>query len=84
MTRVVSSMNRQMNLPLFQHLTREFERQTDMMDLKEEMVDDAIGSVMEDDGGEEETDALVQQVNVIVQNPILCLKFRCLTSSALN
>ena len=34
----------------------EFEKQTEIMDMKEEMMNDAIDEVMDDEGEEEETE----------------------------
>jgi charged multivesicular body protein 2A len=41
---------------------REFEKQSEIMDMKEEMMGDAIDDAMGDDDDEEESDAIVQQV----------------------
>lgn len=40
----------------------EFERQTEIMDMKEEMMSDAVDEALGDVGEEEETDAIVQKV----------------------
>lgn len=53
-TRAMQSMNAQMNIPAMQNVMREFERQNEMMGMKEEMMGDAIDEVMDDDGVEEE------------------------------
>jgi charged multivesicular body protein 2A len=53
-TRAMQSMNAQMNIPAMQNIMREFERQNEMMGMKEEMMGDAIDEVMDDDGVEEE------------------------------
>jgi hypothetical protein len=54
-------MNRQMNLPALQRIAMEFERENDIMDQRQEMMDDAIDDVtgLED---EEEGEEVVQQV----------------------
>jgi len=54
-------MNRQMNLPALQRIAMEFERENDIMDQRQEMMDDAIDDVtgLED---EEEEDEVVQKV----------------------
>lgn len=56
------SMNRQLNLPQIQKILQEFERQSEIMDMKEEMINDHMDDAMEDEGDEEETDAVVSQV----------------------
>lgn len=56
------SMNRQLNLPQIQKILHEFERQSEIMDMKEEMINDHMDDAMEDEGDEEETDAVVSQV----------------------
>ncbi len=59
-------MNRQMNLPQIQRIMREFERESQTMDLKEEMMSDAVDEVMDDEaegvGEEEEGDAILKEV----------------------
>lgn len=46
---------RQMNLPQVQRILQEFEKQSDVMDMKEEIMNDAIDEAMADEGDEEET-----------------------------
>jgi charged multivesicular body protein 2A len=53
-------MNRNMNLPAIQRIAMEFERENDMMDQRQEMMDDAIDDTFEDE--EEESDEIVNQV----------------------
>ena len=53
-TRAMQSMNAQMNIPAMQAVMRDFERQNEMMGMKEEMMGDAIDEVMDDDGLEED------------------------------
>ena len=57
-------MNRGLNLPQIQRIMNEFERESSMMDMKEEMMSDAVDGVMEDDeeDEEEEGDKILQQV----------------------
>ena len=54
-------MNRQMNLPALQRIAMEFEKENDIMDQRQEMMDDAIDDVtgLED---EEEGEEVVNQV----------------------
>lgn len=60
-TKLLGSMNRQMNLPALQRIAMEFERENDIMDQRQEMMDDAIDDVtgLED---EEEGEEVVNQV----------------------
>ena len=41
---------------------RDFERQSEMMDMKEEILNDTIDEAMGDEGDEEESDNVVAQV----------------------
>lgn len=63
-TRAMQAMNSQMNIPAMQQVMREFERQNEMMGMKEEMMGDAIDEVMDDDGIEEEETEL--EINKIM------------------
>src|ERR1700753_2008160 len=60
-TMLLGSMHRQMNLPALQRIAMEFERENDIMDQRQEMMDDAIdeSTGMED---EEEGEEVVNQV----------------------
>lgn len=53
-TRVLLGMNRTMNLPQLLRIMQEFSRENDMMDQKQEFMDDAIDDAMEDDEMDEE------------------------------
>lgn len=61
-TKAMQSMNKQLNLPQIQKILQEFEKQSEIMDMKEEIMNDAIDDAMEDEGDEEESDAIVSQV----------------------
>lgn len=61
-TRAMMNMNRQMNLPQIQRILQEFEKQSEVMDMKEEIMNDAIDDALEDEGDEEESDQIVSQV----------------------
>ncbi|KAF5272464.1 hypothetical protein FQR65_LT04933 [Abscondita terminalis] len=61
-TKAMQSMNRQLNLPQIQKILQDFEKQSEIMDMKEDMMNDAIDDAMQDDDDEEETDAVVSQV----------------------
>merc|ERR1719341_776147 len=56
-TKAMMMMNKQMKLPEIQKIMQEFEKQSEIMDMKDVM-DDAMG----DEDDEEETDAIVTQV----------------------
>lgn len=58
----MANMNRQLNLPQIQKILHEFEKQSEIMDMKEEMINEHIDDAMEDEGDEEESDAVVSQV----------------------
>lgn len=62
-TRAMASMNRGLNLPQIQHIMTEFEKESSMMDMKEEMMSDAVDDVMdEEEDEEEEGDKILKQV----------------------
>ncbi|RYO82217.1 hypothetical protein DL766_006350 [Monosporascus sp. MC13-8B] len=60
-TMALGSMNRSMNLPALQRIAMEFERENDIMEQRQEMMDDAVDDAM-DVGLEEEGDEVVEQV----------------------
>lgn len=64
-TKAMRSMNRQLNLPQIQKIMMDFERQAEIMDMKDEMMGDAIDDAMGDVDDEQETEAVVQQVVII-------------------
>ncbi|PIO26803.1 hypothetical protein AB205_0221290, partial [Aquarana catesbeiana] len=53
-TKAMATMNRQLKLPQIQKIMMEFEKQTEIMDMKEEMMNDAIDDAMGDEDDEEE------------------------------
>nr|KAF6406428.1 charged multivesicular body protein 2A [Molossus molossus] len=53
-TKAMGTMNRQLKLPQIQKIMMEFERQAEIMDMKEEMMNDAIDDAMGDEEDEEE------------------------------
>ncbi|OBZ85998.1 Metacaspase-1 [Choanephora cucurbitarum] len=61
-TKAMGSMNRQMNLPQIQKIMMDFERESEMMDMKDEMMGDAIDDAFEQDEDEEESDEIVNKV----------------------
>lgn len=62
-TKAMRSMNKKMNIPEMQRIMREFEKQNEMMGMKEDMMNDAVDDVMDEDGmEEEETEQEIQKV----------------------
>lgn len=47
-------MFRQLNLPQIQKILQDFEKQSEIMDMKEEVMNDAIDDAMEDEADDEE------------------------------
>ncbi|KAI9795433.1 MAG: ESCRT-III subunit protein did4 [Piccolia ochrophora] len=60
-TSLLGTMNRSMNLPALQRIAMEFEKENDIMDQRQEMMDDAIDDVTGVDD-EAEGDEVVNQV----------------------
>jgi charged multivesicular body protein 2A len=60
-TMALGSMNKSMNLPALQKIAMEFERENDIMEQRQEIMDDAMDDAM-DTGVEEEGDEVVEQV----------------------
>merc|ERR1739836_306857 len=58
----MGNMNKQMKMPEIQKIMMEFEKQSEIMDMKGEMMEDAIDDVMGDEEDEDESDAIVNQV----------------------
>ncbi|OAJ43406.1 hypothetical protein BDEG_26769 [Batrachochytrium dendrobatidis JEL423] len=61
-TKAMRSMNKQINLPQISKIMMDFEQESEMMDMKEEMMNDAIDDVMEDGDEEEESDRIINEV----------------------
>lgn len=61
-TKAMQNMNKQLKLPQIQKIMMEFEKQSEIMDMKEEMMNDAIDDAMGDEDDEDESDAIVSQV----------------------
>ncbi|XP_057303561.1 charged multivesicular body protein 2a-like [Hydractinia symbiolongicarpus] len=60
--KTMASMNKQLKLPQIQKIMMEFEKQSEIMDMKEEMMNDAVDDVIGDEEDDEESDAVVNQV----------------------
>ena len=59
----MAAMNKGMNLPAISKVLMDFERESDMMDMKETMMSDAVDDVMDDmEDEEEEGDKILKQV----------------------
>jgi len=62
-TRAMASMNRGLNLPSIQRIMNDFEKESSMMDMKEEMMSEAVDEVMdEEEDEEEEGDKILKEV----------------------
>ncbi|KAI9349461.1 Snf7-domain-containing protein [Zopfochytrium polystomum] len=61
-TKAMRSMNKNVNLPEISKIMMEFERESEMMNMKEEMMNDAIDDAVEEEDDEEESEAIVNQV----------------------
>jgi division protein CdvB (Snf7/Vps24/ESCRT-III family) len=60
-TQALGSMNKSMNLPALRRIAMEFERENDIMEQRQEIMDDVMDDAM-DVGVEEEGDEVVEQV----------------------
>src|SRR5436853_7423127 len=60
----MAAMNRGLNLPAIQRIMTEFEKESAVMDMKEEMMADAVDDVMDDEveDEEEEGDKILREV----------------------
>merc|ERR1712062_102760 len=61
-TKAMGRMNKTMNMPQIQKIMAEFQKQSEMMEMKGEMMDDAIDDAMDDGETEEDTEQLVGQI----------------------
>jgi charged multivesicular body protein 2A len=83
----MKSMNRGLNLPQIQRIMNEFERESETMDMKEEMMNDAVDDVMDDDleDEEEEGDKILKQVldeiGVGISQQVRFASVECLSGS---
>merc|ERR1712230_130554 len=70
-TQLLGSMNRQMNLPALQRIAMELEKENDIMDQRQEMMDDAIDDVtgLEDEAeGEEVVEQVLEEIGIDLKN----------------
>lgn len=66
-TQLLGNMNRQMNLPALSRIAMEFERENDIMDQRQEMMDDAIDDVTgaeDEEEGEEVVNQVLDEIGV--------------------
>lgn len=61
-TRSLQVMNKQMNMPGMQKMMMEFEKQSEMMEFKQEMMDDVLDDALGGDEEEEKTAEMVSQI----------------------
>lgn len=61
-TKALKRMNRSLNMPQLQKIMMDFERESEIMDLKEELISDTIDDAIGEEDDEEETDVIVSQV----------------------
>merc|ERR1719214_278557 len=61
-TRAMGAMNRKMNLPQISQIMQEFEKQNEMMGMKEEMMADAMDDAFADDEDEEEEEEVLGSI----------------------
>lgn len=61
-TRSLQVMNAQMNMPAMQRMLMEYEKQSELMEFKQEMVDDAMDDIFEAENEEEKTESMVNQI----------------------
>jgi charged multivesicular body protein 2A len=58
-TKIMGKMTAQMNIPQMQGIMQEFEKQNEMMGMKEDMMNDAMDDAFADDEDEDEEDSLL-------------------------
>jgi len=64
-TKAMMRMNKKMNLPAMQKITMEFQKQSEIMGMKEEMMNDTLDEMAEDDEDEESEDVINQTLEEI-------------------
>lgn len=58
----MKQLNAQLELPALQETMVEFARQSEMLEMKQEMIDDAVDNVVDSEGIEDESDEVINQV----------------------
>ena len=77
-TKLLGSMNKQMNLPALQRIAIEFEKENDIMDQRQEMMDDAIDDVTgleDEEEGEEVVNQVLDEIGVDLGQSVSCDMF---------
>jgi len=64
-TKAMMRMNSKMNLPAMQKIAMEFQKQSEMMGMKEEMIEDTLSELGEDDEDEESEELINQTLEEI-------------------
>lgn len=76
-TKLLGSMNKQMNLPALQRIAMEFEKENDIMDQRQEMMDDAIDDVTgleDEEEGEEVVNQVLDEIGIDLGQSVSCLE----------
>merc|ERR1719482_2067812 len=60
--KVMGTMNKKMNLPQIQQIMMEFEKQNEVMGMKDEMMQDAMDDAFADDEDEDEEEAVLGSI----------------------
>lgn len=61
-TRIIATMNRSMNLPALSKIAADFERENDIMEQRQEIMEDAVDDALGDPAEEEESEETVAQI----------------------
>lgn len=61
-TRIIGGMNRTMNLPALSKIAQDFERENDIMEQRQEMMEDAVDDALGDPAEEEESEETINQI----------------------
>lgn len=61
-TKIIGGMNRSMNLPALSKIAQDFERENDIMEQRQEMMEDAVDDALGDPAEEEESEEVVNQI----------------------
>lgn len=60
--KVLKGINKNYNMPKMKEIMQSFERENEILDMKTEIMDDTMGSIMDDDENLEEEDLEVQKI----------------------
>ena len=61
-TKIIGGMNRSMNLPALSKIAQDFERENDVMEQRQEMMEDAVDDALGDPAEEEESEETINQI----------------------